>query len=231
MEQEIRIFQSARLDLPATIEPTYSNYTIVRFCASEVLLDFARVLPGVKRFKVLERVVLSPYNATQLRDALTTSLARYTNRHGRIRKASIWDAPHAADPSGCPTAAAVPIAEQRSAERGCRDNGEVATGGRPTIEVPASLPANHCNFTVIASAETEFILDFARLRPNAFKTSVAARLIMSPLHAETLRDLLCTALERYETKHGAPRPDDQGERELSLRNTTAWGLSVPFAMN
>ncbi len=61
----------------------------------------------------------------------------------------------------------------------------------------------YTNLALITHSETEFLLDFLFLQPQAPKTKVLARLITSPVHAKRLMWALKDNLEKYEARHGA----------------------------
>jgi hypothetical protein len=52
---------------------------------SEVVFDFALVLPNVSKVQVLSRLVLSPTSAKQFYKALGDMLTKYEASHGEIR--------------------------------------------------------------------------------------------------------------------------------------------------
>lgn len=67
----------------------------------------------------------------------------------------------------------------------------------------ATARGSYTNLALITHSETEFILDFLFLQPNAPKTKVLSRLITSPVHAKRLLWALKDNLEKYEARHGA----------------------------
>lgn len=71
------------VDLPASLEPTYTNFALISHSPSEVILDFARALPNM-RARIVARMVMSPLNAKLLLRALTDNLHRYEAQHGEI---------------------------------------------------------------------------------------------------------------------------------------------------
>lgn len=66
----------------------------------------------------------------------------------------------------------------------------------------ATARGAYTNFALITHSETEFVLDFLFLQPNAPKTKVLSRLISSPVHAKRLMWALKDNLEKYEARHG-----------------------------
>lgn len=61
----------------------------------------------------------------------------------------------------------------------------------------------YTNLALITHSETEFLLDFLFLQPQAPKTKVLTRLISSPVHAKRLLWALKDNIDKYEARHGA----------------------------
>ena len=53
-----------------------------KFWNSEIILDFARVMPNQSKSKIQSRVVMTPLNAKLLLRALTENLQRYETQYG-----------------------------------------------------------------------------------------------------------------------------------------------------
>lgn len=64
---------------------TYSNLAIITHSASEFVLDFVRVVPGVQKASVKSRVILTPEHAKRLLHALTDNIEKYEKVHGPIK--------------------------------------------------------------------------------------------------------------------------------------------------
>jgi hypothetical protein len=73
------------VELPADLEPIYSNFAIISHSPSEIVIDFARLLPGNPTAKVLTRVVMTPLNAKLLLRALQENLGKYEQHYGEVR--------------------------------------------------------------------------------------------------------------------------------------------------
>jgi len=73
------------LELPASLEPSYANLALITHSAMEVVLDFARVLPGLPKGRVCARVVMAPLSAKLLLRALNENLSKYEAQFGEIR--------------------------------------------------------------------------------------------------------------------------------------------------
>ncbi len=66
-------------------EGIYSNLAIISHSASEFIIDFARLLPGLPKSKVFARMVMTPQNAKALLKTLEQNLSRYEANHGEIK--------------------------------------------------------------------------------------------------------------------------------------------------
>ena len=66
-------------------EGIYSNLVFIAHSNSEVILDFARALPGLPKAKVYARVILTPQHAKSLLQALDQNLKGYENQFGVIK--------------------------------------------------------------------------------------------------------------------------------------------------
>lgn len=76
-----------RLDVeikPEQAEGTYSNLVLVAHSASEFILDFARMLPGLPKAKVMSRVLMSPQHVELLRRTLEQNVKKYEEKYGKI---------------------------------------------------------------------------------------------------------------------------------------------------
>jgi hypothetical protein len=76
-----------RLDVeikPEQAEGTYSNLVLVAHSGSEFILDFARMLPGLPKAKVLSRIIMSPQHVELLRRTLEENVKKYETRYGKI---------------------------------------------------------------------------------------------------------------------------------------------------
>jgi hypothetical protein len=66
-------------------EGIYSNLALITHSPSEFFIDFARVMPGVKRTKVYARVVMTPQNSKMLLKALEQNIKKFEERFGKIK--------------------------------------------------------------------------------------------------------------------------------------------------
>jgi hypothetical protein len=72
------------LHLPEDKKPEYSNLARISHTPSEIVLDFAALLPGI-RPEIVSRVLMSPIGAKMFHQALAENLARYEASFGEIK--------------------------------------------------------------------------------------------------------------------------------------------------
>jgi hypothetical protein len=65
-------------------EGIYSNLCLISHSSSEVILDFARALPGLAKGKVYARIIMTPQHAKSLHQALGQNLAKFEEQFGVI---------------------------------------------------------------------------------------------------------------------------------------------------
>jgi hypothetical protein len=73
------------IELPADLEAIYANFALITHSPSEVIVDFARVLPGAPKSKVYARIVMTPVHAKLLLNALSENLKKYEAQFGEIK--------------------------------------------------------------------------------------------------------------------------------------------------
>lgn len=66
-------------------EGVYSNFVLIAHSASEFIIDFARILPGLPKAKVFSRIVMTPQHAQLLHNALAENIKKFEERFGKIR--------------------------------------------------------------------------------------------------------------------------------------------------
>ena len=87
-EGENKARQSVRLnvELPADLEAIYSNFALITHSSSEIIVDFARVLPNIPKTRIYSRVIMTPINAKLLHKALGENLRKFEEQqHGEIK--------------------------------------------------------------------------------------------------------------------------------------------------
>lgn len=77
--------QNLKLNInPEVSKGTYSNLVVVSHNPSEIVLDFAQMLPGLEGATVRERVIMSPIHAKRLLMALNDNIKKYEQQFGAI---------------------------------------------------------------------------------------------------------------------------------------------------
>jgi len=72
------------LEIPADLEVEYVNLVRIAHSPSELVFDFAHLLPGGVPAKVRSRIVMSPLGAKLFYRALAENLAKYESSFGEI---------------------------------------------------------------------------------------------------------------------------------------------------
>ncbi len=73
------------VQVPPDLDAVYSNLALITHSASEVIIDFARILPNVPQAKVHARIVTTPLHAKLLLQALAENLKKYEAQFGEIK--------------------------------------------------------------------------------------------------------------------------------------------------
>jgi hypothetical protein len=68
-----------------TAEGIYSNLAIINHSASEFVVDFVTIMPGIPKAKVKSRIVLTPQHAKRFLKALGENIHRYELANGEIK--------------------------------------------------------------------------------------------------------------------------------------------------
>ena len=68
-----------------TAQGHYSNLAIISHSATEFVVDFAAMLPGVPKAKVKSRIILTPEHAKRLLMSLQDNITRYESNMGQIK--------------------------------------------------------------------------------------------------------------------------------------------------
>lgn len=62
----------------------YSNLAIINHSASEFVVDFVQVMPGVPKARVKSRIVLTPQHAKRFVRALNENIKKFEQMHGTV---------------------------------------------------------------------------------------------------------------------------------------------------
>ena len=72
------------MDLPPDLQIEYVNLARIAHSPSEIVFDFAQILPGASPAKVTSRIVMSPLGAKLFLRALHENLTKYEAAFGEI---------------------------------------------------------------------------------------------------------------------------------------------------
>jgi len=70
---------------PEMAEGVYANLAIIAHSSSEFVMDFVRMMPGLKQANVKSRVIMTPDQAKKLLFALQDNISKYENQFGTIQ--------------------------------------------------------------------------------------------------------------------------------------------------
>ena len=71
------------------------------------------------------------------------------------------------------------------------------------IELPEEIAEGiYSNLAIIGHSNSEFVLDFVRIVPNAPKAKVKSRIILTPQHAKRLLTALADNVKKFEAQYG-----------------------------
>jgi Protein of unknown function (DUF3467) len=73
-----------KINVPEGMEPAYANMARISHSLTDLVIDFAHILPGETSANIRSRVVMSPLSAKLLLRALTENIARYEATFGEI---------------------------------------------------------------------------------------------------------------------------------------------------
>lgn len=66
-------------------EGIYANLAMIAHSPNEIILDFARVMPGSQKARVQSRIIMTPAHAKMLLGALEDNLKKYEKQFGEIK--------------------------------------------------------------------------------------------------------------------------------------------------
>lgn len=73
-----------QLNIPAGLQVEYVNLVRIAHSPSELIFDFAHLLPGDITAQIQSRIIMSPLGAKLFFRALADNLARYETTYGEI---------------------------------------------------------------------------------------------------------------------------------------------------
>jgi len=66
-------------------EGIYSNFFAMATSASEFIVDFGRMVPGIPDVKIYSRILMTPLHAKQLKNLLEKNIAGFEEKFGEIQ--------------------------------------------------------------------------------------------------------------------------------------------------
>ena len=78
--------QELNIELNADIaQGSYSNLAIITHSSSEFIIDFIRLLPGVPKPQVTNRIIMTAEHSKRLMLALQDNITNFESQHGEIK--------------------------------------------------------------------------------------------------------------------------------------------------
>ena len=66
-------------------EGIYANLAMLIHSPTEIIIDFARIMPRMPKAKVLTRVIMTPMHAKFLQKALSDNIEKFEKKFGEIK--------------------------------------------------------------------------------------------------------------------------------------------------
>jgi hypothetical protein len=66
-------------------EGIYANLAMIVHSPTEIVMDFARIMPGMPKSKVLSRIIMTPMHAKLLLKALEDNIKKFEKQFGEIK--------------------------------------------------------------------------------------------------------------------------------------------------
>ncbi|MBR6440880.1 MAG: DUF3467 domain-containing protein [Bacteroidales bacterium] len=79
--------QNLKLNIaPDVAQGTYSNLVVISHNPTEIILDFAQMLPGTEGATIRQRIIMNPIHAKRTLAALNDNIRRYEQQFGTIEE-------------------------------------------------------------------------------------------------------------------------------------------------
>jgi hypothetical protein len=85
MKAPTRHQMQVNIEVPPDLDAIYTNFALITHTPSEIIIDFARVLPNAPKAKVYARIINTPIHAKLLLRALSENLEKYEKQFGEIK--------------------------------------------------------------------------------------------------------------------------------------------------
>jgi hypothetical protein len=73
-----------QVQLPSNLDPVYAIFALITNSASEIVIDFAQLMPQMPQARVRARIVMTPINAKLVLRALGERIGRFEAQYGEI---------------------------------------------------------------------------------------------------------------------------------------------------
>lgn len=83
IKKENKEMKTINLDFEKA-DTKYVNLAILSHSQAEFIIDFARILPGMVKPEVQERIIMTPIHAKLLLNALSENVKKYEEKFGNI---------------------------------------------------------------------------------------------------------------------------------------------------
>ncbi len=71
---------------PEAAQGIYSNLVVISHNPTEIILDFAQILPGIDGAAVRQRIIMNPIHAKRTLAALNDNIKKYEQQFGTIEE-------------------------------------------------------------------------------------------------------------------------------------------------
>ena len=69
----------------AEAQGTYANLAMIHNSPTEMILDFARIMPRTPKAKVVSRIIMTPMHAKMLQQTLLQNIKKHEEQFGEIK--------------------------------------------------------------------------------------------------------------------------------------------------
>ncbi len=74
------------IEIPENVaDGVYANLVLIAHNQSEIVLDFARIMPNTPKTKIQSRIVMNPFNAKRLLRTLEDNINKFESQFGEIK--------------------------------------------------------------------------------------------------------------------------------------------------
>jgi hypothetical protein len=73
------------IEFPANLPTSYANFALIMHTPSEIIVNFASIMPGMQSAPIHTRIVMTPMHAKLMLSALADNLQKYEAQFGEIK--------------------------------------------------------------------------------------------------------------------------------------------------